>query len=134
MQVSRRSARDANMDTLNNAPLHHRSSATLIHILYCMCSGATGLVGSRLAAKLAAQGNKVKVLTRNVASAKMQLSSYPSIEYFAPADWAGAIAGCTGVVNLAGEPIGTRWTPEIKAEIKRSRLNVTRSVVVNAGS
>ena len=70
-------------------------------------AGATGLVGSRLAAKLAAQGHKVRVLTRNVAAAKSKLT-YPGLDFFGPADWAKGIAGATGVVNLAGEPIATR--------------------------
>ena len=34
------------------------------------------------------------------------------------------------VSSHAGEPIGTRWTPAIKAEIKRSRVGVTRAIVV----
>ena len=34
----------------------------------------------------------------------------------------------------AGEPIGTRWTPAIKAEIKRSRVGVTRQLVVRRRS
>lgn len=28
----------------------------------------------------------------------------------------------------AGEPIATRWTPEIKAEVKRSRVAVTHQL------
>lgn len=93
-------------------------------------AGATGLVGSRLVAKLTSQGHKVKVLTRNVSAARSKMAPYAGVECFAPSQWAAAIAGCTGVVNLAGEPIGTRWTPEIKAEIKRSRLTATNAVVV----
>ena len=70
-------------------------------------TGATGLIGSRLSAKLAAQGNKVRVLTRNTASAKGKLQ-YPGLEFFAPSQWAEAVKGCDAVVNLAGTPIGTR--------------------------
>jgi uncharacterized protein len=33
------------------------------------------------------------------------------------------------VVNLAGEPIATRWSPSIKAEIRRSRVEGTRKLV-----
>lgn len=33
---------------------------------------------------------------------------------------------------LTGEPISTRWTPAIKAEIKQSRVGVTRTLVVSA--
>lgn len=70
-------------------------------------AGATGLVGSRLAAKLAAQGNKVRVLTRNVSSAKAKLQ-YPGLEFYSLAQITEAVKGADAVVNLAGEPIGTR--------------------------
>ena len=32
--------------------------------------------------------------------------------------------------ECAGEPISTRWTQAVKAEIKQSRIAVTRQVVV----
>lgn len=70
-------------------------------------AGATGLVGSRLAAKLASQGNKVRVVTRNVNSAKSKLQ-YPGLEFYSLAQIADAVKGSDAVVNLAGEPIGTR--------------------------
>jgi hypothetical protein len=44
-------------------------------------------------------------------------------------DWQQAIAGCDGVVNLAGEPISERWTPEHKQQILRSRKVGTQKVV-----
>lgn len=37
--------------------------------------------------------------------------------------------GSTAVVNLAGEPIANRWTPELKVEIKRSRVTATKKIV-----
>lgn len=70
-------------------------------------AGATGLVGSRLAAKLAAQGNKVRVLTRDVNSAKAKLQ-YPGLEFYSLAQITQAVQGADAVVNLAGAPIGTR--------------------------
>lgn len=66
------------------------------------------MVGSRLAAKLASQGNKVRVITRNVNSARGKLQ-YPGLEFFSITQTADAIRGADAVVNLAGEPIGTRW-------------------------
>lgn len=70
-------------------------------------AGATGLVGSRLASKLASQGHKVRVLARDVGKARSKLP-YPGLEFFAPGQWSQAIAGSTGIANLAGEPIATR--------------------------
>jgi len=91
-------------------------------------TGATGLVGSKLASRLAAQGHKVRVLTRDVNAAKSKLP-YPGLEFFPQSKWADAVKGATGVVNLAGEPIATRWTPEHKAQIKASRVRTTQAVV-----
>eukprot|EP00882_Tetradesmus_deserticola_P020041 GHRQ01021595.1.p1 GENE.GHRQ01021595.1~~GHRQ01021595.1.p1 ORF type:complete len:243 (+),score=68.61 GHRQ01021595.1:406-1134(+) len=90
-------------------------------------TGATGLVGSRLAAKLAAQGNRVRVLTRNVNSAKAKLQ-YPGLEFYSLAQINQAVKGSDAVVNLAGEPIGTRWTPAIKKQIRQSRIDITSKV------
>jgi uncharacterized protein (TIGR01777 family) len=96
-------------------------------------TGATGLVGSRLVAKLAAGGHSVRVLTRDVGRARAKLP-YGRLQFYGQSDWAPAIDGATAVVNLAGEPIATRWTSAHKAEIKRSRVAATRAVVdaVNA--
>eukprot|EP00775_Hariotina_reticulata_P007725 gene7725-7924_t len=90
-------------------------------------TGATGLVGSRLTAKLAAQGNRVRVLTRNINSAKSKLQ-YPGLEFYSLNQIQEAVTGADAVVNLAGAPIGTRWTPEIKKQIKQSRLDITSKV------
>ncbi|PSC67365.1 epimerase family SDR39U1 chloroplastic-like isoform X2 [Micractinium conductrix] len=87
-------------------------------------AGATGLVGTALVKQLLADGFAVRVLTRNVVSARSKLP-YPGLQFVAPQQWSGAVCGCTAVVNLAGEPIATRWTPAIKAEVKRSRVNTT---------
>lgn len=71
-------------------------------------AGATGLVGSRLTAKLAAQGNRVRVLTRNINSAKSKLQ-YPGLEFYSLSQIQEAVTGADAVVNLAGAPIGTRY-------------------------
>eukprot|EP00210_Caulerpa_lentillifera_P007806 g7449.t1 len=90
-------------------------------------TGATGLIGSRLVSRLISEGNRVKVLTRFVDRAKSKLP-YPGIDYISTPNWNEAICGCDGVVNLAGEPIATRWSPSIKEEIKRSRVDTTKRV------
>jgi NAD dependent epimerase/dehydratase family enzyme len=49
----------------------------------------------------------VRVVTRNVNSAKSKLQ-YPGLEFYSLAQIADAVKGSDAVVNLAGEPIGTR--------------------------
>jgi hypothetical protein len=78
-------------------------------------TGASGLVGSALAPRLAAAGHDVVPLTR-------------------PAGWEperGTIdrrilEGADVVVNLAGENVFGRWTAEKKRRIRQSRVHGTR--------
>ncbi len=100
-------------------------------------TGASGFVGSRLVEKLVTEGNQVLVLTRNSVTAQKVFpdSSFPNVEVIAytPTEsgaWQQALAGCDGVVNLAGEPIAEgRWTPERKQEILNSRKLGTQKIV-----
>ncbi len=100
-------------------------------------TGATGFVGQRLVEKLAMAGHEVRVLTRNLAKAqrKFPTAQFPQVTAIAcdpkrPEDWESAIAGCHGVVNLAGEPIAEkRWNDAQKQEILASRIQTTEQVV-----
>ena len=58
------------------------------------------------------RGTEVRVLTRDVDRARSKLP-YSNVQFAGPKEWEDAIAGCSGVVNLAGEPISTRcgWVP-----------------------
>uniref|UniRef100_J3LIT5 NAD-dependent epimerase/dehydratase domain-containing protein n=1 Tax=Oryza brachyantha TaxID=4533 RepID=J3LIT5_ORYBR len=94
-------------------------------------TGATGFVGRRLVQKLLSEDHKVCVLTRSASKATsiFPASKCPGITIAEQGDWDKCIQGSTAVVNLAGMPISTRWSPEIKKEIKESRINVTSKVV-----
>lgn len=100
-------------------------------------TGATGFVGSRLVERLHAEGHQVLVLTRNPGAAQKVFpnSAFPNLEIIAynpkeSGSWQEALAGCDGVVNLAGEPIAeSRWTPQRKQEILNSRQLGTQKIV-----
>jgi len=92
-------------------------------------TGATGFIGARLAAELTTAGHELRVLGRRRPS---QLPS--STEFFAwdsnlgepPAE---SLQGSDAVVNLAGEPVAQRWTPEVRRRIRDSRVTGTRHLV-----
>ncbi len=100
-------------------------------------AGATGFVGTRLVEKLQAAGHQVVVLSRDAAKAGrvFPASAYPNLEVVAytPAesgDWQNSIAGCDGVVNLAGVPIAEeRWTEARQQAILDSRRLTTAKLV-----
>jgi uncharacterized protein len=100
-------------------------------------AGATGFIGSRLVKRLQQEGHNVLVLTRNTTFAQkvFPANAFPNVEIVgyqptASGSWQDAIAGCDGVVNLAGEPIAEeRWTPEHKQKILNSRKLGTQKIV-----
>ncbi|MEM9906283.1 MAG: TIGR01777 family oxidoreductase [Cyanobacteria bacterium P01_D01_bin.44] len=99
-------------------------------------TGATGFVGSRLVEQLHGAGHHIKVLTRNAERARkvFPTAAFPKVEVVAytpltSGPWQAEISGCDGVVNLAGETIAERWTPERKREISESRNLGTQKLV-----
>lgn len=99
-------------------------------------TGATGFVGTRLVEKLNAEGHQILVFTRNPERARrvFPASAFPNLEIAAytpiqSGDWQQKVAGCDAVVNLAGEPISERWSPEHKKAILESRQLGTRKIV-----
>lgn len=99
-------------------------------------TGASGFIGSRLVEVLHDEGHEIMGFSRSARRtrryfpesrfSRLQLVQYDPYQL---GDWAQALNGCDGVVHLAGSPIHGRWTPEFKAEIKRSREVGTRTLV-----
>jgi uncharacterized protein len=94
-------------------------------------TGASGFVGSRLVEKLKAEGHQILVFTRNLERARRVLFDVEFVVYkpTESGDWQQKIAGCDAVVNLAGEAIAERWTPEHKKAILESRQLGTQKLV-----
>ena len=99
-------------------------------------TGATGLVGSRLVAQLNQSGHSIVVFTRNSSKAQrvFPASSFSNLEVvqYTPQEsgtWQQSISGCDAVINLAGEPIAERWSPQQKRSIMESRQLGTRKLV-----
>ncbi|XP_031284978.1 epimerase family protein SDR39U1 homolog, chloroplastic [Pistacia vera] len=94
-------------------------------------TGATGFIGKRLVERLQADNHQVRVLTRSRFKAQLIFPArvFPGLVIAEEPEWKDCIQGSTAVVNLAGMPISTRWSSEIKKEIKGSRVRVTSKVV-----
>lgn len=99
-------------------------------------TGATGFVGSRLVQRLHQDGHEVVVLTRDAERGRrvFPASVFPQVQVvgytpLASGDWQRAIAGCDGVVNLAGAPIAERWTESHRQAIYDSRVVGTQKLV-----
>ena len=89
-------------------------------------TGATGLIGSRVVAALRERGDEVTILTRDPARAGEGIAWRDPAGEPAPA---GALAGRDGVIHLAGENVGRRWTAKAKRAIHDSRVRGTRNLV-----
>jgi uncharacterized protein (TIGR01777 family) len=88
-------------------------------------TGATGLIGRRLVARLTARGDEVTVLSRRDLDDPLSVRWDP-VSAPAPAE---ALSGRDAVVHLAGEPVAQRWTGAAKRRIRASREVGTRNLV-----
>jgi uncharacterized protein len=102
-------------------------------------TGASGLVGGTLLARLRAQNAEVTVLSRDPERALSLLQGPdsgpgPTLQAFAweplnePAP-SEALAGRDAVVHLAGENVAQRWSADAKAAIRESRVRGTANLI-----
>ncbi len=93
-------------------------------------TGGTGFVGARLVEHLRSRGHRVVLLVR-----PGRTGGLPECDDVVEGDpmrwgpWWGELRRCDAAVNLAGEPIHGRWTPDKKARIRDSRVLTTRNLV-----
>lgn len=95
-------------------------------------TGATGGIGSRLVDALLQRGDEVTVLTRNPDAAREHLGDDVHATRWEPTSGpapTGALEFRDAVVNLAGESVAQRWTPEVKERVRSSRVVGTRNLV-----
>lgn len=96
-------------------------------------TGATGTIGRAVCRTLLDRGDDVVALSRDPGRAHTLLGD--RVQAFA---WAQpsrepppleALAGADAVVHLLGEPLDKRWTEQVKAKIRDSRVLGTRWLV-----
>jgi uncharacterized protein (TIGR01777 family) len=94
-------------------------------------TGATGLIGRSLVARLQAHGEEVTVLSRDPEQACVKLKGVEAVGWDPlnePAPVA-ALSGRDAVMHLAGAPVAQRWSTSAKHAIRDSRVTGTRNLL-----
>lgn len=107
---------------------HARAREVCPEPLTIAITGASGLIGSSLAALLTTGGHRVIRLVRRPPRHSGER------EWRTDAPDAGLLAGVDAVVHLAGAPIGRRFTEAGKREIMASRTGPTRALATLAAT
>jgi hypothetical protein len=93
-------------------------------------TGASGLIGSALVARLREGGTQVTVLSRDPERmpemAGVEAVRWDPLGEPAPV---AALSGANAVVHLAGENVAQRWSERAKQAIRESRVTGTRNLV-----
>ncbi len=92
-------------------------------------SGASGLIGRRLMKSLAADGHSLSVLSRHAGT---NMPGGVKLFVWDPArgePTPDSLRDSDAVINLAGEPVGQRWSADVKQRIRDSRVLGTRNLV-----
>lgn len=96
-------------------------------------TGATGLIGKKIAFELIKRGDEVTIFSRNAEKAKSIIPNakdYVKWNYKTPAIWENHFENCDAVVHLAGTNLfAKRWSDNFKKEILESREVSTRNLV-----
>ncbi len=96
-----------------------------------LVTGATGLLGRAIAARLLADGHDVLALSRSSPESSHRRTKLEGVHWLQgdparPGPWLDEISGIDGIVHLAGESIaGGRWTSARKSRLVASRLEST---------
>ncbi len=95
-------------------------------------AGGTGFIGRALTLRLKRDGHSVTALTRSLDKGRSLLGVEVDLLEASASDEAliAALERADAVVNLAGEPIlGGRWDEAKKRRLRRSRIDLTSSLV-----
>jgi uncharacterized protein len=94
----------------------------IVQIMRIAVAGATGLIGRHLCRSLADAGHDVTRLVRGAPALPEDVPWNPAGEFVDTQ----RLEGLDVVVCVTGRSIDTRWTKARRAELRRSRVDVTR--------
>lgn len=107
---------------------HQPASSSLGDAGRVVLAGGSGALGTALADDLAARGAEVVVLTRRPAPGARHRQVQWDGRSVGP--WAVELDGCAGVVNLAGRLVDARPSAANIADLRESRVQATRALVL----
>lgn len=87
-------------------------------------AGVTGFIGSGLPALLASEGYKITGISRRPQHPTATIQAWQSFENLDLRDH-------QAVINLTGESIDRRWTPENRKKFHDSRIGTTRTILAS---
>ncbi len=90
-----------------------------------LITGGSGLIGKEISQQLLNKGHEVRWLSRQPGSNSLNIKEYKWDTDKEIIDLE-AFEGVDTIINLAGAPIDSRWTPSYKSEIIRSRVDSVR--------
>ncbi len=90
-----------------------------------LITGGSGLIGKKISQQLLAKNHDVVWLTRHPGINPLDIKEYPWDTDKGTIDL-NALHGVDTIINLAGAPMASRWTPSYKSEIIRSRVDSIR--------
>ena len=104
--------------------------------MHVFVTGATGLIGRQLCARLVADGHAVTALSRSAPGPEAARTSEPAALRLVRGDpaesggWTMELGDADVVFHLAGASVaGGRWTAARKRELRASRIDSTRALV-----
>jgi uncharacterized protein (TIGR01777 family) len=94
-----------------------------------LVTGGSGFLGRRLCAGLLEAGHELLLLGRAPKRGMPAAAEFATWNPESGPPPAAAIEGAEAIIHLAGEPVGQRWTGEVKRRIRSSRVTGTRNLV-----
>lgn len=92
-------------------------------------TGATGFLGRALVLALRGRGHQVVAWVRSPERARSLLGDQAEVVPARRETLEADLEGCDAVVNLAGEPVLSRWTARRRAALVESRVGTTEALV-----
>ncbi len=98
-----------------------------------LLTGATGFIGKKLVNVLLERGHSVNYLARKRSPDLDSRAAFHQWNSQSEDPPLNSVPRHEAIIHLMGEPVAQRWTADIKARIRASRIDATRKLVAGIG-